>query len=60
MKRMPFSERKKEIMENYKGKERDEKPAELTKEMDRTIVNSINTDLMQTIEDFYESAGAGR
>ena len=56
----PFNERKKEIMENYKGKERDEKTAELTAEMDRTIVNTINNDLMQTIEDFYESAGAGR
>ena len=60
MKRMPMNDRKKEIMENYKGKERDEKLTELTAEMDRTIVNSINTDLMQTIEDFYESAGAGR
>ena len=47
-------------MDNYKGKERDERLAELTVEMDRTIVNTINTDLMQTIEDFYESAGAER
>ena len=60
MKRMPFNDRKKVIMENCKGKEREEKPAELTKEMDKTIVNTINTELMQTIEDFYESAGAGR
>ncbi|WP_294488661.1 hypothetical protein [uncultured Ruminococcus sp.] len=57
---MPFSKRKKVIMENCKGKERDEKLAELTAEMDRTIVNTINTELMQTIEDFYESAEAGR
>ena len=51
-----FNERKKEIMENYKGKERDDKLAEMVSEMDREKVNTINTDLLETINEFYKNA----
>ena len=51
----PFNKRKTEIMNNYKGSEREELLEQLTSEMDKDIVNDINTDFLEKIEGFYES-----
>ena len=51
----PFNERRKEINKIKNKTERNEKLEALVSEMDKDILNTINTDLLITIENFYEN-----